>query len=100
MKVKVILFILVILVILFGSMTLIYYNKVHVSEAGMNNGIQDMLRDSALFFENEEYDTDYVEPLYTLYGYAEMQYIYMQMTTNSEIYTVARIVKEFVDPNL
>ena len=62
--------------------------------------IQDMLRDSALFFENEEYDTDYIEPLYTLYGYAEMQYNYMQMTTDSEIYTVARIVKKFVDPDL
>lgn len=71
-----------------------------VYEAGMDNGIQDMLRDSALFFENEEYDTDYIEPLYTLYGYAEMQYNYMQMTTDSEIYTVARIVKKFVDPDL
>lgn len=39
----------------------------------MNHGIQDTLRDSALFFENEAYDKDYIEPLYTLYGDAEMQ---------------------------
>ncbi|PIC57971.1 hypothetical protein CSV80_06600 [Sporosarcina sp. P12(2017)] len=100
MKVKARLIILALLVILFGSTTFVFYNKMSVYEAGMDNGIQDMLRDSALFFENEEYDTDYIEPLYTLYGYAEMQYNYMQMTTDSEIYTVARIVKKFVDPDL
>ena len=99
MKVKVSLIILVMLAILFGSTTFVFYNKVSVYKAGMDNGIQDMLRDSALFFENEQYDTDYVEPLYTLYGYAEMQYNYMQMTTDSEIYTVARIVRKFVDPD-
>lgn len=100
MKVKMSLIILVILAIIFGSTTFVFYNKMVVYEVGMDNGIQDMLRDSALFFENEKYDTDYVEPLYTLYGYAEMQYNYMQMTTDSEIYTVARIVKKFVDPDL
>lgn len=100
MKAKVSLIILVILAILFGSTTFVFYNKVYVYKTGMDNGIQDMLRDSALFFENEQYDTDYVEPLYTLYGYAEMQYNYMRMTTDSEIYTVARIVKKFVDPDV
>lgn len=100
MNVKVSLIILTILAILFGSTTFVFYNKKSVYEAGMDNGIQDMLRDSALFFEKEEYDEDYVEPLYTLYGYAEMQYSYMQMTTDSEIYTVARILKKFVDPVL
>ena len=100
MKVKVSLSILVILAILFGITSFVFYNKTYVYKAGMENGIQDTLRDSALFFENEEYDKDYVEPLYTLYGYAEMQYNYMRMTTDSEIYTVARIVKKFVDPDL
>ncbi|MDV6377155.1 hypothetical protein ORD22_02615 [Sporosarcina sp. GW1-11] len=100
MKVKVGLILLVILVILFGSTTFVFYNKMSVYEEGMENGIQDMLRDSALFFENEEYNTDYVEPLFTLYGYAEMQYNYMQMTIDSEIYTVARIMKKFVDPDV
>ncbi|MBO0603394.1 hypothetical protein I2483_17135 [Sporosarcina sp. E16_3] len=100
MKVKVSISILVILAILFGITSFVFYNKMYVYEAGMENGIQDTLRDSALFFENEEYDKDYVEPLYTLYGYAEMQYNYMRMTTDSEIYTVARIVKKFVDPDL
>lgn len=100
MKLKMSLFLLVILAILFGSTTLVFYNKVHVYETGIDNGIQDMLRDSALFFENEQYDTDYVEPLYTLYGYAEMQYNYMRMTTDSEIYTVARILRKFVDPDV
>ena len=51
-------------------------------------------------FLNEQYDADYVEPSYILSGYAEMQYLYMRMTTDSEIYTVARIVKEFVDPDV
>ena len=100
MKVKASLIILTLLVILLGSTTIVFYNKMYVYEAEMDNGIQDMLRDSALLFEIEEYDTDYVEPLYTLYGYTEMQYNYMQMTTDSEIYTVARIVKKFVDPDL
>lgn len=99
MKVKMSLTILAILTILFGSTTFVFYNKVEVYKAGMANGIQDMLRDSALFFENEQYDADYVEPLYTLHGYAEMQYNYMRMTTDSEIYTVARTVKKFSDPN-
>ncbi len=94
MKVKVS---LIILTILFGSTTLVFYNKVYVNKAGMDKGIHDMLVNSALFFENEHYDADYVEPLYILSGYAEMQYLYMGMTTDSEIYTVARIVKKFVD---
>ena len=94
MKVKASLFILALLIILLGSTTFVFYNKTSVYEAGMDNGIQDMLRDSALFFENEKYDTDYIEPLYTLYGYAEMQYNYMQMTTDSEIYTVSRNCEE------
>ena len=100
MKVKVTLIILFILATLFGITTCVFYNKKSVYEAGMENGIQDMLRDSALFFENEEYEKEYVAPLYTLYGYAEVQYNYMRMTTNSEMYTVARIVKEFVEPDL
>lgn len=100
MKVKVSLILLALLVILFGSTTFAVYNKASVYEAGMNSGIQDMLRDSALFFENEEYDIDYIEPLYILHGYVEMQYNYMNMTTDSEVYTVARIAKKFVDPDL
>lgn len=100
MKVKMSLILLALLVILLGSSTFVLYNKVYVYEEGMNSGIQDTLRDSALFFQNEVYETDYVEPLYTLYGYAEMQYTYTKMTTNSEVYTVARIVKKFTDPEL
>jgi len=99
MKVKVSLIILVILAILFGCTTYIFYTKVSVYKVGMDNGIRDKLKDSALFLKNEHYDIDYVEPLYTLYGYAEMQYNYIQMTTDSEIYTVARIVRKFVDPD-
>ncbi|PID06449.1 MULTISPECIES: hypothetical protein [unclassified Sporosarcina] len=100
MKVKATLIILVTFASLFGITACVFYNKISVYEAGMENGIQDMLRDSALFFENEEYEKDYVAPLYTLYGYTEVQYNYMRMTTDSEMYTVARIVKEFVDPDL
>lgn len=100
MKVKVSISILIIFAILFGITALVFYNKLYVYEAGMENRIQHTLRDSALFFENEEYDTDYVEPLYTLYGFTEMQYNDMRMTTDFKIYSVARIVKKFVDPDL
>ncbi|ARD48327.1 hypothetical protein SporoP37_09240 [Sporosarcina sp. P37] len=97
MKVKVS---LSVLAILCSIMAFVFYNKMIVYEAGMDHGIQDTLRDSALFFENEEYDSDYAEALYTLYGHAEMQYNYMRMTTESKIYTVARIMKKFADPEL
>lgn len=97
MKAKVV---LILLIILLGMTTFVFYNKTYKYEEGMARGIQDTLRDSALFFEHEQYDVDYVEPLYTLYGYAEMQYIHMRMTTDSTIYTVARIVSKFADPEL
>lgn len=100
MIVKVSIGILSVLAILFGITTFVFYSKIYVYKAGMENVIQYALMDSALFFENEEYDKDYVEPLYTLYGYAEMQYNYLRMTTDSDIYTVARIVRKFVDPDL
>lgn len=100
MKTKVILMLFVLLTIVFGSTTFIFYNKTYKYEAGMDKGIQEMLWGSALFFEHEQYDVDYVEPLYTLYGYAAMQYSYMRVTTDSDIYTIARIVREFAEPEL
>ena len=37
--------------ILFGSTTLVFYNKVYVNKIGMDKGIHHMLVDSALFFK-------------------------------------------------
>lgn len=100
MKLKGTILFFVILTAILGSRIFIMTNKAHVYETGMNSGIQDALRDSALFFENESYEMDYIEPLYTLNGYTEMQYNYMQMTSNADFYTVARVLKKFVQPEL
>lgn len=99
MKSKGIILSLIMLTIVFVSTTFVFYNKADVYEAGMDSGIQAALRDTALFFENESYDMDYVEPLYRLSGYAEMQYSYMQMTSNSAIYSVAKVLKKFAQPD-
>ncbi|GEM_PF-5651373 len=98
MKSKIALAVSVGFAILFGSLAYVYYEKAYVAEAGMQSSIQDMLRDSGLFFKNDQYDAAYVEPLYRLNGYAELQYSYLMKDKNSDLVFIARVVKEYADP--